>query len=156
MALLNYTTTIDSNKTAQEIENILQKHGATAVVKEFAGGSITSLFFKVATPTGTLGIRLPIDPDAVLRVLYKQYQQGKVPFRLTHDRPQAERIAWRILKDWIEAQMALLETEMVKLEQIFLPYVMVNAKQTLFQKFQEGTLLTQGKAEDGDFKEVKP
>jgi hypothetical protein len=151
MALLNYTTTIDSTKTAQEIESILQKHGATAVVKEFSGGSVTSLFFKVATPTGTLGIRLPIDPDAVLRVLGKQYQTGKVPLRLTHDRPQAERIAWRILKDWVEAQMALLETEMVKLEQIFLPYVMVNGKQTLFQAFTEGKLITQGKPKDSDF-----
>ena len=36
-------------------------------------------------------------------------------------RQQAIRTSWRILKDWVEAQMALLETGMVTMDEIFLP-----------------------------------
>ena len=45
---------------------------------------------------------------------------------------QARRTAWRILKDWIQAQMALLETNMVEMEEIFPPY-MLSGEQTLYQ-----------------------
>lgn len=156
MALLNYTTTIEASKTVNQIQEILVKHGARAVVTEYGkDGCVESLFFKVETPRGVLGVRLPVDPDAILKVLYKQYQQGKVPYRFSQDRPQAVRIAWRIVKDWVEAQMALLETEMVKLEQVFLPYVMVSGKQTLFQAFTEGKLLQSGPDLEGEFSEVK-
>ena len=34
---------------------------------------------------------------------------------------QANRTAWRIIKEWILAQMALIETEMVSVEEVFLP-----------------------------------
>ena len=52
-------------------------------------------------------------------------------------RQQATRVAWRILKDWIEAQLALLDTGMVELEEIFLPY-MLQGDQTLYQALQAG------------------
>lgn len=32
-------------------------------------------------------------------------------------------MCWRIIKDWVEAQMVILETKMVKIEQVFLPYL---------------------------------
>ena len=48
---------------------------------------------------------------------------------------QARRTAWRILKDWIQAQMALLETNMVEMEEIFPPY-MLSGEQTLYQALQ--------------------
>ena len=50
-------------------------------------------------------------------------------------RRQATRVASRILKDWIEAQLALLHTGMVELEEIFLPY-MLQGDQTLCQALQ--------------------
>ena len=39
-------------------------------------------------------------------------------------RQQAIRTSWRTLKDWVEAQMALLETGMVTMDEIFLPYML--------------------------------
>ena len=45
-------------------------------------------------------------------------------------------MAWRIVKDWVEAQMALLATGMVELEEIFLPY-MLSGDRTLYQVLTE-------------------
>jgi hypothetical protein len=45
-------------------------------------------------------------------------------------RKQAERIAWRICKTWLEAQITLINLEQAKLEEVFLPYlVMAGDKQ---------------------------
>lgn len=133
MALLNYTTTIEAAKTVSEIHRILAKHGARAILTNYNDeGHIESLSFQVDTPSGRLGIRLPIDPDAVLKVLTQQNRLGKVPNRYANH-AQAVRVAWRIVKDWVEAQMAILETEMVKMEQIFLPYVLADDGRTLYE-----------------------
>ena len=52
-------------------------------------------------------------------------------------RQQAVRASWRILKDWVEAQMALLETGMVTMDEIFLPYMLFGG-QSLYQALTAG------------------
>lgn len=133
MPLLNYTTQIEAIKTVGEIQGILAAHGAKSILIDYADdGTVEALAFKVLTPQGDIGIRLPIDPDAVLKVLNQQNKLGKVPKRYVNH-SQAVRVAWRIVKDWVEAQMAILETEMVKMEQIFLPYVITPSGRTLYE-----------------------
>ena len=133
MALLNYTTTIEASKTVGEIQGILAGHGAKSILIDYAeDGIIEALSFRVLTPHGDVAIRLPVNPEAVLKVLTQQNRLGRVPKRyLTH--AQAVRVAWRIVKDWVAAQMAILETEMVRMEQIFLPYVLTQSGRTLYE-----------------------
>lgn len=133
MGILNYTTTIEATKTVSEIHKILASHGAKAILTDYSDdGHIEALSFRVTTSQGEVGIRLPIDPDAVPSVLQQQSRLGKVPRRYVN-RPQAVRIAWRIIKNWVAAQMAILETEMVKMEQIFLPYIMNQEGRTFYE-----------------------
>lgn len=133
MPLLNYTTNIEASKTVGEIQGILASHGAKSILVDYGdGGTVEALSFRVPTPHGNVAIRLPIDPEAVLKVLTQQNRLGRVPKRyLTH--AQAVRVAWRIMKDWVAAQMAILETEMVRMEQIFLPYVITGSGKTLYE-----------------------
>jgi len=127
MPLLNYTTTISAQKTVGEIQGILAGHGAMAILMNYVDGEVESLSFKVMTVHGEVAIRLPVDPDAVLLVM----QRGRVP-RAYCNWAQAVRVAWRILKSWVQAQMALIETDMVKMEQVFLPYWVVPSGKTLY------------------------
>ena len=144
MALLNYTTSIEASKTVSEIQKTLVTHGAKSILIEYDnGGLIEALSFRVTTPQGDAGIKLPINPDAVLAVLSRQSNLDKVPKRYVN-RPQAVRVAWRIIKDWVEAQMAILETEMVKMEQIFLPYIIGQDGRTLYEVAVSSHLLTTG------------
>lgn len=132
MPLLNYTTSIAAAKTVAQVEDKLVKHGAKAILSEFDNGNIKSLSFKIETPYGDLGFRLPIKPEAVLVILKRQSENGQIrPAFATHE--QAVKVAWRILKDWIEAQMAILETEMVTIEQVFLPYLVIGDGHTLYE-----------------------
>jgi len=137
MALLNYTSSIEAVKTAGEIQGILAAHGAKSILTDYGDdGTVEALSFKILTPQGDVAIRLPVDPDAVLKVLTRQNRLGKVPRRYIN-RAQAVRVAWRIVKDWVSAQMAILETEMVKMEQIFLPYVITDTGKTLYEAMMD-------------------
>ena len=99
-------------------------------------GHISALTFQIDTPAGLRIIRLPANVDAVSKVLAKQ--------KVKCDREQAERVAWRIVKDWVEAQMAILESEMVQIDEIFLPYMVNNSGQTLFQAYRNNQILLEG------------
>jgi len=139
MPLLNYTTTISAQKTVGEIMAILVSHGAGAILMNYDKvGEIESLSFRVQTVAGEIGIRLPINPDAVLKVMSRQ----NIPKKY-QNRTQAIKVAWRIAETWIKAQSAIIETEMVSLEQIFLPYWITPSGKTLYDhlvdtKFQLG------------------
>jgi len=139
MAILNYTTTIDAFKTASEIEHILMKHKAKSVMKEFDGNSITGLSFLIDTGYNQVPVKLPVKVSECLEVMKKEKRNGIK--NIKDSKEQAERVAWRILKDWVEAQMALLDIEMVRMEEIFMPYIIDSQGKTLFEKLEEKQFL---------------
>lgn len=143
MAILNYTTTIDSFKTVSEIEYILMKHKAKSIMKNYDGEHITGLSFLIDAGVQQIPVRLPVKVDECLEVLKKERREN--PRKQIKDtREQAERVAWRIMKDWVEAQMALLDIEMVRFEEIFLPYIETKNGQTVFERLKEKQYLIEG------------
>ena len=133
MPIMNYTTKVDVFATLGEIQGRLVKHGAKKIMQDFDDdGHISALSFLIDTPNGPRGVKLPANVDAVLAVLTKQ--------KVKCDRDQAERVAWRIVKDWVAAQMAILESEMVQIDEIFLPYMLNDKGQTLFQCYRQNQL----------------
>ena len=139
MAILNYTTTVDSFKTVSEIEYILMKHKAKSIMKNYEGESITGLSFLIDTGFQQIPVRLPVKVDECLEVL-KREKKNSPRSSIKATREQAERVAWRILKDWIEAQMALLDIEMVEMQEIFLPYIEIQG-QTIYEKLEQKNFL---------------
>lgn len=100
MPLLNYTTKVDVYTTLGTIQGQMVKHGARKIMQDYDDdGHITALAFMVDTPAGLQEIRLPANVDAVHAVLIRQ--------KVKCDREQAERMAWRIVKNWGETQMAI-------------------------------------------------
>lgn len=140
MAILNYTTTVDSYKTVAEIEYILMKHNAKTVLKNYENESIVGLSFLIDTGSQQIPVKMPVKIDECLLVLQNEKKKNpKKQIKATRD--QAERVAWRILKDWLEAQMALLDIEMVRFEEIFLPYIETSNGQTVFEIIKEKQFL---------------
>lgn len=126
---------IPAVKTAGEIQGILAAHGANAILTEYDQSEVIALSFKLATPQGEAGFRLPVNARAILKVL----ERDRVP-RKYQTYEQAQRVAWRIIKDWVASQVAIVEAEMVRMEEVFMPYLLVNPKQTLFEKWESGQL----------------
>ena len=152
MAIKNYTTKIAVEKTVGEIESILAKHGALKIQKEYYGdGSVKGIAFIVQVNEQQIPFALPIDLNAWITLLNKAVNEGKLPKRFHNDSAQGARIGWRVIKDWVDAQLALVETQTVKIEQVFMPYAMNNNGKTLYQQISEtgwGNLQIEGKSEE--------
>jgi len=137
MPLLDYTSKVPVSRTIAQVQAKLVEHGARAVMLEYDDrGRTIALAFKINMPNGDLPIRLPIDTAATLRVLQRQAENREIPGRYAEE-AHAYRVAWRNIFHWVSAQLALLETEMVRLEQIFLPYVITPGGQTIYQVMAE-------------------
>jgi hypothetical protein len=129
MGLLNYTTSIAADKTVNEIQSKLAKAGAHQILHEYDGlGNVIALSFRIQTQFGNMAFRLPANISAVEKILKKQFTRGRYT-----ETDQATRVGWRILKDWIEAQLALIQTGMVTVEQVFLPYAQDNQGRTVYE-----------------------
>ncbi len=134
MPILNYTTKVDVYTTIGAIQGALVKHGAKKIMQDYDdAGRIAAICFAIDTPGGIRGIKLPANVAAVQAVLQRQ--------KVKCDYEQAERVAWRIIKDWVEAQMAILESQMVQMDEIFLPYMVDQHGQTLYAAYQTGRLM---------------
>ncbi len=146
MPIANYTTEVAASKSIAEIEAMLIIHNAKSVFKEFnPDHTPASISFVIATQDGEFPFRLPANVDKVKVVLNKMRvnpipswdEQGQ---RRLADR--ASRVGWRILRDWVRAQMAIIEAEMVTLDEVFLPYMLVGKNnKTLHQAMVERKFL---------------
>jgi hypothetical protein len=135
MAILNYTTSIKTEKTASEIQAKLAKAKAQAVMCEFDDeGVMSAMSFRLTTPYGVIFFRLPANIDGVWKALKAD---GNVPKRL-RTKEQAARVAWRIVKDWIEAQLAIVEAGMAEMTEVFLPYAQGQDGRTMYDALKSG------------------
>ena len=141
--ILNYTTTIEVSKTLGEIVGKLASTGARSITTDYdpATRQPTAIEFAIATKAGDAFYRLPINSEAIWKTMVRDYNAGKkIPRRLV-TKEQAARVGWRIIKDWLEAQIALIETEMVSFDEVMLPYAIADqAGRTVYQLWGERLL----------------
>jgi hypothetical protein len=52
-------------------------------------------------------------------------------------RQHAANVAWRVAREWLLAQLAMVEASQVPIEEIMLPYLQVNETQTLREAYRE-------------------
>ena len=134
MAILNYTTKITAEKTASEIQRKLADAKAQAVLCEYDDdGVMCAMSFRIKSPGEPIFFRLPANIAGVYRSICND---PNIPKRL-RTKEQATRVAWRILKDWIEAQLAIVEAEMADIKEVFLPYAQNKAGQTLYEAIKD-------------------
>jgi len=78
--------------------------------------------------------KLPAQIANCERVLMANLSRRAKPETKKQVPKQAERTAWKIMSDWVEAQMAMIELAQVEVMEVFMPYLYDSAtKQTFFQ-----------------------
>jgi len=119
------TTKIDPQKTVGEIMTALVASGARQIASEYdAAGKVTGLRFSIAAQGVDLAFALPVRSEALQK-------------RLRGDKAQAERVAWRQLLRWVQAQLAMIEVGMVRAEEVYTPYMLQSGGRTLFEAMWE-------------------
>src|SRR5262245_61084276 len=142
--LLNYTTEIEPIRTAGEIMGLLAVKGAQAIMIDYDQAEPIGISFKITIKGQEIFFKLPCNIDGA----YEAMQRMKIPPRYVN-KDQAKRTAWRIIKAWVEAQMAIIDCGQAEMAEVFLPYALTSTGQTLFQRIQKdpARLLTAGEPE---------
>ncbi len=137
MAILNYTTSIDAEKTIGEITKCLVKHGAHKIVADYKDGLPSAVTFCLTIDDRMIAFSLPANYEGVLNSMKKD---SKVPMRLC-TKEQALKVSWRIIKDWVEAQMAIVEAKLADMAEVFLPYAIHKDGSTLYNYIKGNGML---------------
>lgn len=135
MPILNYTTSIAVEKTVGQIQGALAQAGAQAVLTEYDSDRVLSaLSFRMLHQNVMVSFRLPAQIDKIYVIL----QNDDRVTRKLKSREQAARVSWRIIKDWVEAQLAIVEAEQAQMVEVFLPYAQnPTTGETLFNQLAE-------------------
>jgi hypothetical protein len=136
------TTKIEPSQTVIEIQKILGKYGASAIRTDYdERREVVAISFTIKIDEGDpIAFRLPCRWKEVEKLLDEKHPpdsyiyHGKLIQRNNLD--QAKRVAWRQILRWVEAQLSITETNMVKLHEVFMPYLVVEKGQTLFEKIE--------------------
>jgi len=128
------TTKVEPTQTVTEIQKLLGRYGASAILTDYDDGEVSGVSFKIVVEGNVMAFRLPCRFEPVMKVLISRRKRIK---NLEEFGSQAKRVAWRQILRWIEAQLALTATNMVKIEEVFLPYLQSSEGKTLYEILSE-------------------
>ncbi len=132
------TTRIEPSQTVGEIQKLLGEYGAASIRTDYENSEVVAVLFTLKIDDGDpIAFRLPCRWEAIKTIFEsrrkRRYGRGRPPGDLT---AQAKRVAWRQILRWVEAQLALTETKMAKLHEVFMPYLLMDKGQTIFEKME--------------------
>lgn len=153
--LKNYTSDVPVSQTLYRIEQVLVRCGVSGFMKMYGNsGEVTAVLFQVKIKDGdreaVQTIRLPADKERAWQALWLDYADGE---KLSADgmklqwctrkkkvkldfKEQAERTAWKLVQDWIEVQMSLVQMKQADMMQVFLPYAW-DGERTFYDRVRE-------------------
>lgn len=152
MFLKNYTSDVPVSQTLYRIEQVLIRCGVNGITKEYTGvnGEVAAVSFKIKLPnTPEMTVRLPADKEKALDALWLDYvgedklsADGKaIDWNARKKKcrsdfaQQAERTAWKIIQDWVEVQMSMIQMKQATHIEVFLPYIW-DGESTVYQRIQ--------------------
>lgn len=140
----NYTSTIAAATSMSRIEEMLVEAGARDFMKSYNNKKeCDAIVFVMAVPgsPAPMHFKLPAKVDACYEALWKNYLKTvKKPSETMKQtlREQAARTAWKIIHDWVEIQLSLIQLEQAEAMEIFLPYAYnPDSKETYYEHLKK-------------------
>jgi hypothetical protein len=139
MNIKNYTSGVPAERSINRIEKILVEMGATSVNKQYnKDKKIEAIAFLIIVDGNTIPFKLPAKASEVESVLIKSVRRMTEGAR-TRVKEQSERTAWRLVQEWVEIQMSMIQLKQADFIEVFLPYVYDYANnKTFYQSIKDG------------------
>lgn len=152
MALKNYTSEVPSSTTIYRIHQVLIKAGIRSIALDYGPKQeIVAVTFAIqfSPDKPSVPIRMPAKIKEAQDALWLEYVDGD---KLTEDGDslmwgsrknkkrtdfleQGERTAWKLMQDWIEVQLSLIQLRQVDPAQVFLSYAW-DGEQTFYDRIK--------------------
>lgn len=123
-----FSLSLNTNLIVAEIEKELIRAGAVKIEKLVENGHICALTFFVRSTYGEIPVRLPAKFHAARELLKK--------LGVKYNPDLVDAVAWDVVKDWVNAQIPLLDAGFSKIHEVFLPYVVLCDGKTVFQMLE--------------------
>lgn len=133
------TTMVPPERTVGEISGCLIQAGATQIATDYEAGKIKGLRWTMRVNGRSFLFAMP----ARVEPIYQAFAKRRRPnFERDVDlRYKAERVAWRQLLRWVQAQLAMIECGMTEPTEVFFPYLTSGETgQTMYSLFVEKQL----------------
>lgn len=148
--LKNYTSDVPVSKTIFKIEQVLIQCGVLGITKEYGtNAEVTAIRFHIPVHDREMTVRLPADAEKALDALWLNYVDGdeltadglELTWKSTKRKKradflaQAHRTAWKIIQDWIEVQMSMIQMKQAEQAEVFMPYIW-DGKETIYNRIK--------------------
>lgn len=136
-SIKNYTSSVPADRSITHIETILVGMGATSIAKEYKDGNVTAITFAIKRGEYLQPFKLPAKVDPITKLFLSQYKRP-TQTQQQDCRKQAERTAWKNIKEWVELQATMIKLEQVEFMEVFMPYAFsLQHSKTLFELSKE-------------------
>lgn len=137
MPIKNYTTTIDPKKSIGKIQEVLNENGADSVHISYKDQKPDKVDFVIKVDNTMVRFRLSVDVSALLMAMKND---KKIPRSLCNT-VQAEKVAWKNKYEWLQIQMAEIQSGQARLDQLLLGWAVTNNGTTLYDEFRNSNFL---------------
>lgn len=131
----NYTTQLSEDEIFKQIHKILASHGVKRTSFDYDdNGRAVAIEFVVEAGNERLTFRLPARFKEAEPLVAKARKAARLAASGEALKDASYRVVWTVIRDWLDAQMALIDIGASRLEEVFMPY-MIEGGQTLFEHF---------------------
>jgi len=136
------STEIEAERTAAEVSMVLVQAGATSVSIRYDTGKIIGMSWTMRIGQNELPFAMPARVKPVYELLKSRRSGSGWLDDATKARilAQAERVAWRQLLRWVQAQLAMIEVGMAQRAEVFMQYIQQADGTTLYEWFEQKQL----------------
>lgn len=128
------STEISAERSAGEITSALIRAGANQIATDYDSGRIKGLRWTMLIAGQNIVFSMPARVEPIFKIINGR---RAYPFDYENkDQLQAERVAWRQLLRWVQAQLAMIECGMTEAAEVFFPYMQMGER-TIFERFKE-------------------
>ncbi len=153
MFLKNYTSDVPASQTIFRIQQVLLKAGVSSINMDYGPAQeVIAITFAIQFDPSKppVSVRMPANVEAAQQALWLDYTDGE---KLSADGnslawnrrktktkkdflQQGERTAWKLVQDWIEVQISMIQLKQADFVQVFLPYVW-DGRQTFYARLKD-------------------
>lgn len=134
MPIANYTSGVAADRSRGEVERMLVAVGARGISTEYDNrGRAVGLHFAMPGRRGGLDhYRLPVRIAGTLAALERDGVERR--YRTIE---HAEKVAWRCLRDWVRAQLALIAAGLSTVDEVMFPHSITRTGATAYETYRK-------------------
>ncbi len=135
-------TDIPAHRTRGQVSSLMSDfEGVAEISQQLENGKVIGFRFAMLVDGRPFIFQLPVRTSRVVKQLVDRRQKPPRSDEMPAIERKAERIAWRQTLRWIEAQLAMVDTGLADVAEVFMPYMLgLDGSTTMYEHWQ-GRLL---------------